>query len=89
MVTTPFVYKQDYTLGGYDYDTELEAGINRFGWKHQGDGYHNTTRYGENELDEARKASLGVVYRNWVSLLLYCCYISYHNALDSNLRRKS
>ena len=57
-------------FGGYDYDTELEAGINRFGWKHQGDGYHNTTRYGENEVDEARKASLGVVYRKWVSLLL-------------------
>ena len=52
--------------GGYDYDTELEAGINRFGWKHQGDGYHNTTRYGEElDDDDPRKASLGVVYRNW------------------------
>lgn len=53
-------------FGGHDYDAEVEAGINRFGWKHQGDGYHNTTRYGE-ELPEgnARRNSLGVVYRNW------------------------
>ena len=41
-------------------------GINRFGWQNHGDGYHNTTRYGE-ELnnDDPRKASLGTVYRNW------------------------
>jgi hypothetical protein len=53
-------------FGGYDYDTEAANGINRFGWQHQGDGYHNTTRYGE-ELpdDDPRKDSLGVVYRNW------------------------
>lgn len=53
-------------FGGYDYDTEVEAGNNRFGWKHMGDGYHNTTRYGEElDDDDPRKASLGVVYRNW------------------------
>lgn len=53
--------------GGHDYDTEMEHdGINRFGWQYHGDGYHNTTRYGE-ELndDDPRKASLGTVYRNW------------------------
>jgi len=53
-------------FGGHDYDSEVEAGVNRFGWKFQGDGYHNTTRYGE-ELPEgdARRDSLGTVYRNW------------------------
>ena len=54
-------------FGGHDYDTEMEHdGINRFGWQYHGDGYHNTTRYGE-ELndDDPRKASLGTVYRNW------------------------
>lgn len=53
-------------FGGHDYDTEMANDINRFGWQHTGDGYHNTTRYGE-ELpdDDPRKGSLGVVYRNW------------------------
>lgn len=53
-------------FGGYDYDSEIANEINRFGWQHHGDGYHNTTRYGE-ELpdDDPRKESLGVVYRNW------------------------
>lgn len=53
-------------FGGHDYNTENENGINRFGWQKQGDGYHNTTRYGE-ELsdDDPRKVSLGTVYRNW------------------------
>lgn len=53
-------------FGGHDYDTEMANDINRFGWQHTGDGYHNTTRYGE-ELpdDDPRKESLGVVYRNW------------------------
>jgi hypothetical protein len=39
-----------------------------------GDGYHNTTRYGELEDDEGRKNSLGVVMRNWVSTFttLFC-----------------
>ena len=39
-------------------------GINRFGWQYHGDGYHNTTRYGE-ELndDDPRKGSLSTVYR--------------------------
>ena len=30
--------------GGHDYDADLDAGLNRFGWKQVGDGYHNTTR---------------------------------------------
>ena len=53
-------------FGGHDYDTEIANEINRFGWQHHGDGYHNTTRYGE-ELpdDDPRKESLGVVFRNW------------------------
>uniref|UniRef100_A0A7S1AMZ6 Uncharacterized protein n=1 Tax=Noctiluca scintillans TaxID=2966 RepID=A0A7S1AMZ6_NOCSC len=33
--------------------------------KHVGDGYHNITRYGEQVEDARRKASLGVVMRNW------------------------
>jgi len=33
-------------------------------WGVVGDGKHTTTRYGENET-EARKKSLGVMYRNW------------------------
>lgn len=30
----------------------------RFSWGHVGDGYHNTTRYGELEEDDLRKTSL-------------------------------
>ena len=54
-------------FGGHDYDTEMERdGINRFGWQHRGDGYHNTTRYGEDlPDDDPRKGSLGAVFRNW------------------------
>mmetsp|Transcript_16493 Transcript_16493/g.34653 ORF Transcript_16493/g.34653 Transcript_16493/m.34653 type:complete len:820 (-) Transcript_16493:297-2756(-) len=53
-------------FGGYDYDREIEKeGINRFGRQQVGDGYHETTRYGESEEDEARKKSLGIVFRNW------------------------
>ena len=40
-------------------------GINQFRWNYHGDGYHNTTRYGE-ELndDDPRKGSLSTMYRN-------------------------
>lgn len=57
--------------GGHDYDAEIEAGLNRFAWQKQGDGYHNTTRYGEElgdewgDLKQKRKDSLGILYRNW------------------------
>eukprot|EP00804_Cyclotella_cryptica_P011795 CCRYP_011369-RB/>CCRYP_011369-RB protein AED:0.32 eAED:0.32 QI:174/1/1/1/0.83/0.71/7/1198/743 len=52
--------------GGHDYDAEEAMGIKRFGWKFVGDGYHNTTRYGELlPDDDPRKESLGTVYRNW------------------------
>jgi hypothetical protein len=54
-----------YRQGGYDYDTEAKNGIDRFGWGYVGDGYHNTTRYGELEEDEGRRDSLGVLLRNW------------------------
>jgi hypothetical protein len=48
--------------GGYDYDTERkEQDIDRFSWGYIGDGYHNTTRYGEMEVDDARRDSLGTV----------------------------
>ena len=54
--------------GDHNYDLDEQMGINRFGWKHVGDGYHNTTRYGELlPDDDPRKESLGTVYRNWVS----------------------
>jgi hypothetical protein len=54
-------------FGGHDYDTEMEeGGINRFGWQYRGDGYHNTTRYGEDlPVDDPRRGSLGTVFRNW------------------------
>eukprot|EP00581_Thalassiosira_minuscula_P011914 CAMPEP_0183726316 /NCGR_PEP_ID=MMETSP0737-20130205/23048_1 /TAXON_ID=385413 /ORGANISM="Thalassiosira miniscula, Strain CCMP1093" /LENGTH=661 /DNA_ID=CAMNT_0025957633 /DNA_START=7 /DNA_END=1992 /DNA_ORIENTATION=- len=63
-----FYMSTAFRNGGYDYDAEKtreKDPIDRFGWGVQGDGYHDTTRYGENEQDEARKASLGVNMRNW------------------------
>lgn len=52
--------------GGHDYDLDEQMGINRFGWRFVGDGYHNTTRYGELlPDDDPRKESLGTVFRNW------------------------
>ena len=60
-----FCIQMGLYFGGHDYDTEMEwDGINRFGWQYHGDGYHNTTRYGE-ELndDDPRKGSLSTVYR--------------------------
>jgi len=60
-----FYMRAGFNNGGHDYDTEKANGIDRFGWGYSGDGYHNVTRYGELEKDEARKTSLGVVMRNW------------------------
>lgn len=61
-----FCIKTGLFSGGYDYDADFDKGWNRFGWQQRGDGYHNTTRYGE-ELadDDLRKGSLGTLYRNW------------------------
>jgi hypothetical protein len=73
-----FYMHQGFVNGGHDYDSEKydpDNPFDRFGWGYVGDGYHNTTRYGELE-DEARKNSLGVVMRNWVSRSIcneYCC----------------
>lgn len=64
------VYKQQALVnGGYNYTAEESnpdetKRFNRFGWGYVGDGYHNTTRYGE-DLQELRKNSLGVNMRNW------------------------
>ncbi len=60
--------KSGFINGGHDYDSEKKQDppLDRFGWGVAGDGYHDTTRYGEEETDD-RKASLGVVFRNWVS----------------------
>ena len=60
--------------GGHDYESEKNGDppLDRFAWGQHGDGYHETTRYGEllNEAeDDVRKESLGVVMRNWVSTL--------------------
>ena len=52
--------------GGYDYQSEKANGIDRFGWGYVGDGYHNTTRYGEGQ-NETRRNGLGIVMQNWVS----------------------
>ncbi len=60
-----FYMRGGYFAGGWDYKIETENGIDRFGWGYVGDGYHNTTRYGENEENPDRKESLGVVMRNW------------------------
>ena len=61
-----FYMRSGYAKGGYDYTTAFEEnGVNHFEAQHVGDGYHNVTRYGEHEEDPNRKASLGVVMRNW------------------------
>jgi len=61
-----FYMKSGYAKGGYDYTTSFnEKGINHFEPNHVGDGYHDVTRYGEDEEDPNRKSSLGVVMRNW------------------------
>lgn len=56
-----------YGLNAVCIESGLESGGLYPGkqWGVVGDGYHNTTRYGENEENEERKNSLGVVYRNW------------------------
>jgi hypothetical protein len=64
------VYKQQALVnGGYNYTAEgnnpdESKRFNRFEGGYVGDGYHNTTRYGE-DLEEIRKHSLGVNMRNW------------------------
>lgn len=63
-----FYMKTGFLNGGHDYDSEAKREVepfDRFGWGYSGDGYHETTRYGELEEDEARTTSLGVVMRNW------------------------
>lgn len=64
-----FYLKTAFVNGGHDYEAEKnreEDPFDRFSPGFVGDGYHNTTRYGETEEDFARKNSLGVVMRNWV-----------------------
>ncbi|KAL7434823.1 hypothetical protein ACHAXM_004354 [Skeletonema potamos] len=61
-----FYMRTGFFNGGHDYETEKkEKEIDRFSWGFMGDGYHNTTRYGELEEDESRRDSLGTVMRNW------------------------
>ena len=60
-----FYMRSGYNKGGFDYDAAKEKDVDHFGWGHVGDGYHNITRYGENENSTTRKESLGVVMRNW------------------------
>jgi len=65
-----FFMRSGLENGGHDYASERDREtdpFDRFGRGFVGDGYHNTTRYGELEDDEGRKNSLGVVMRNWVS----------------------
>ncbi len=65
-----FYMRTGFENGGHDYASERDREtdpFDRFGRGYVGDGYHNTTRYGELEDDEGRKNSLGVVMRNWVS----------------------
>ena len=63
-----FYMKTGFLLGGYDYESEKndpDNPLDRFAWSQRGDGYHETTRYGELE-EEDRRNSLGTVMRNWV-----------------------
>jgi hypothetical protein len=63
-----FYMRSGLENGGYDYASERDREIDpidRFGWGYVGDGYHNTTRYGVLEDNDARKETLGVVMRNW------------------------
>ncbi|KAL3817615.1 hypothetical protein ACHAXA_006504 [Cyclostephanos tholiformis] len=63
-----FYMRTGFENGGHDYASERQREtdpFDRFGRGYVGDGYHNTTRYGELEVDETRKSSLGVVMRNW------------------------
>lgn len=54
-----FYMRTGFFNGGHDYETEKkEKEIDRFSWGFMGDGYHNTTRYGELEEDESRRDSL-------------------------------
>ncbi|KAL7532064.1 hypothetical protein ACHAWF_006667 [Thalassiosira exigua] len=69
-----FFLRTAFEKGGHDYEAEKgreDDPIDRFGPGHVGDGYHNVTRYGEDEEDEDRRTSLGVVMRNWVRLNLF------------------
>ena len=73
-----FYMRTGFENGGHDYKSEREREtdpFDRFGRGYVGDGYHNTTRYGELENDETRKNSLGVVMRNWVSALLATAFV--------------
>jgi len=60
-----FYMRSGYLNGGFDYDAAKLNGVDHFGWGHVGDGYHNVTRYGENESSTERNESLGTVMRNW------------------------
>ncbi|EJK70681.1 hypothetical protein THAOC_07940, partial [Thalassiosira oceanica] len=59
-----FYMKRGLANGGHDYESERAVGLDRFGWGVVGDGYHNTTRYEEDETED-RRESLGVLMRNW------------------------
>ncbi len=67
--------------GGHDYESETARAVDpfdRFDSGYVGDGYHDTTRYGELEDDEVRRDSLGVVMRSAdkvsiVSSVCFCC----------------
>ncbi|KAL7523870.1 hypothetical protein ACHAWF_000711, partial [Thalassiosira exigua] len=61
-----YYMRTSHTWGRHDYSPagrEEDNVIYQNG--HVGDGYHNVIRYGANELNPDRKASLGVVMRNW------------------------
>ena len=73
-----YYMRQGLWNGGHDYESEKNDPDNpfdRLGWGYHGDGYHDTTRYGELEDNEERKQSLGVVMRNWVSRSITCSVI--------------
>ena len=78
-----FFMRQGLFNGGHDYESEMndpDHPFDRLGWGYVGDGYHNTTRYGELEENEQRRNSLGTVMRNWVSMSSY--YDSIDNQID-------
>jgi hypothetical protein len=56
-----------FGANGINLEQGLKAGAYKGKvWGAVGDGMHKTTRYGESDdVLEARKQSLGVVFRNW------------------------
>ena len=68
-----FYMKTGFLLGGYDYESEKndpDNPLDRFAWSQRGDGYHETTRYGELE-EEDRRNRLGTSWRSCIIMVVF------------------